>query len=174
MNVSHWKVIQRENKPLSLQQAWDLYLLISDEETATACFQRKEVNTTEGMISSAVLYSHWSLFCFHYRIKSNTRGTYFLKCCSNQQKAFGIFTWAMLQYIKQLYRVLLLPFSSCENTEENVAHVCSARLCSCSYMKMSGLWKTLPVSKLTDYWMQSLVWYKNLKGSNESLKILCR
>lgn len=48
MNVSHWKVIQRENKPL-LQQAWDLYLFISDEETATSCFQRKEVNSIEGI-----------------------------------------------------------------------------------------------------------------------------
>lgn len=49
MNVSHWKVIQRENKPLPLQQAWDLYLLISGEETATSCFQRKEVNSSEGI-----------------------------------------------------------------------------------------------------------------------------
>lgn len=48
MNVSHWKVIQRKNKPLALQQAWDLYL-ISDEETATSCFERKKVNSTVGI-----------------------------------------------------------------------------------------------------------------------------
>lgn len=32
-NVSHWKTSQRDSKSLLLLEAWDLYLLISKEET---------------------------------------------------------------------------------------------------------------------------------------------
>lgn len=74
-----------------------------------------EFNWGNWIISSAVLYSHWSLFYFHYQIKSNSRCTHFCKYSSSQQKAFEILTWTMLQYIEQLYRALLWPFSSSEN-----------------------------------------------------------
>lgn len=109
-----------------------------------------EFNWGNWIILSAVLYSRWLLFYFHYQIKSNSRGTYFCKYSPNQQKTSEILTWTMFQYIKQLCRVLLWPFCSSENVQENTAvvHVCSAGFCSFSYMKMFGLWKTLPRSKI--------------------------
>lgn len=178
MNVSHWKGIQREKKPLSLQQAWDLYLLIWDEETATSCFQRKEVNSTEGIELFYLLCCIHVGYCFisiirlkaiaevptfvstHPTNKKLLRSS--LGLCSNTLSSYAGCCFDLSVAVRMFRKTL--QWSMCVLPGFAVFHTWRCLACERHFLE----------AKFTDSWMQSLVWYKNLKGSKGGLKILCR